>query len=156
MRIPISLFLKDNILGHRDQFNKLSIQIDIDIDIDIYRQTCHSCRVQFFPVKLYNELICNFYIVCITIATAVFGNIFITLAEYTSQLADIYHFICTLAFAPLLSVFRDLSNLGHIHSHVLINAACRILFLAFFKQHNHFRTITCYSLYKYSVHLMAE
>ena len=22
MRIPISLFLKDNILGHRDQFNK--------------------------------------------------------------------------------------------------------------------------------------
>ena len=109
----------------------MCIYIHINIDKDIYRQTCHSCTVQFFPVKLHNELICNFYIVCITIATAVFGNIFITPAEYTSQLADIYHFICTLAFAPLFSVFRDLSSPGHIHSHVLINAACRILLLAF-------------------------
>ena len=87
--------------------------------------------MQFFPVKLYNEFICNFYIVCITIATAAFGNIFITPAEHTSQVADIYHFIYTLAFAPLLSVFRDPSSLGHIHSHVLINAACRILLLVF-------------------------
>ena len=131
MRISISLFLKDNILGHRGQFNKLSIYTHINIDIDICRQTCRSCTMQFFPVKLYNELICNIYIVYIIIATAAFGNIFITPAEYTSQLADIYHFICTLAFAPLLSVFRDLSSPGHIHSHVLINSACRILLLAF-------------------------
>ena len=133
MRIPISLFLKGNILGYRGQFNKLSIYIytHINIDIDTYR---HVIPVHaFFSSKLYNELVCNFFIVCITIATAAFWNIFNTPAEYIFQLADIYHFICTLASAPLYSVFRDLRGLGHIHSHVPINAPCRIFFQAFFK-----------------------
>ena len=67
-----------------------------------------SCTMNF-PVKLYNSLICNFFIGCITVTTASFWNSFITPVGNTVQSADIFHFPLSTSSVPWHPLFSFLS-----------------------------------------------